>query len=94
MRVTDIDWREEFVDKLQWKHRVQTHEVEEMLLDGNPRIKFARRGNISGEDVYIAYGRTESGRPLMAVYIHKLNGEALVISARTMTRPERRRERI
>lgn len=39
--------------------------------------------------MYAALGRTEAGRYLSVYFVHKATGEALVISARDMTRKER-----
>ncbi len=76
-------------DKLERKHDVQSHEVYEAMA-GKPRIRFLERGQYPDEDVYVAYGRTESGRYIVVFFIHKLSRVALVISAREMNQKERR----
>jgi uncharacterized protein len=52
------------------------------------------RGPLSCEvratSLYAAYGRTEEGRHLVVFFIHKSKAAALPISARNMTRAERR----
>ena len=83
-------WLDHIVDKLEWKHSVRTTEVDEALAS-RPRINFIERGNRSGENLYAAYGRTEAGRYLVVFYIAKVNGRPLIISARDMSRAERRR---
>ena len=77
-------------DKLERKHDVRAYEVEEVLLE-SPRFFFAEKGDVPGEDVYRALGRTEEGRYLIAFFIYKRDGAALVLSAREMTRKERSR---
>ena len=86
----ELIWLGDIVDKLQWKHSVQQHEVHEVL-NGSPSIYFSERGHRTGEDVYVAFGRTEAGRYLGVVFIPKLDGRALILSARNMSRSERRR---
>jgi len=43
-----------------------------------------------GENMYAALGRTEEGRYLIVFFIHKLDGRALIISAREMDDSEKR----
>lgn len=88
MEIAWIDILDE--DKLQRKHQVNVYEVETVLL-GNPRIFFVEEGNIEGEDVYLALGRTDEGRYLAIFFIYKKNRIALVTSARGMDSKERRR---
>ncbi len=42
-----------------------------------------------GEYVYRALGRSAAGRHLAVFFIHKLTGEALILSARDMDNKER-----
>ena len=88
--IKDIFWIEEVVDKIQWKHQVTPHEVEEVLFR-NPSIAFKEKGrrNIQ-ENVYIALGTTESGRYLFVLFLLKLTKEALILTARDMTISERK----
>ena len=44
----------------------------------------------AGENVYSASGPTEDGRYLIVFFVHKADGTALTLSARDMTRAERR----
>ena len=89
MRISDIVWKDRIVEKLGEKHAVSTDEVEEALLS-NPVIRRAARGHAPGEDVYAAMSQIESGRRLIVFFIHKKRGVALPISARDMSRSERR----
>ena len=90
MRITRVVWLRDVVDKLAWKHNVSTDEVEEMLRN-HPRFRFLERGRVSGENLYAAIGRTDTGRYLIVYFIHKHGGAALVISARDMDKKERKR---
>ena len=90
MEIRGVFWLEEIVDKLDWKHGVRQYEVEEVLY-GRPHIRFTERGERPGENLYSALGQTESGRRLTVFFIRKRDGTALVISARDMSRTERRR---
>ena len=89
MKVTGIIWLRDVVDKLSWKHNVTTDEVEE-IFTGSPRYRLVESGDVEGEDLYAALGQTEAGRYLTVYFVRKKTGEALVISARDMTRKERR----
>lgn len=89
MKINDVIWLRNVIDKLLWKHHVTTHEVEEVF-GRSPRYRFLEEGDIEGENLYSALGRTEAGRYLTVYFLHKVTGEALVISARDMTKKERR----
>ncbi len=89
MKVTGIIWLRDVVDKLWWKHHVTTDEVEEVF-SRSPRYRFIETGDVEGEDLYAASGQTEAGRYLVVFFVHKTADEALVVSAREMTRKEKR----
>lgn len=89
MKVTGIIWLREVVDKLLWKHNVTTDEAE-TVLNRASYYRLIETGDVEGEDLYAAMGQTEGGRYLIVYFVHKTTGEALVISARDMTRKERR----
>jgi uncharacterized DUF497 family protein len=89
MQVTGIIWLRDIVDKLWWKHHVTTDEVEQVF-NRSPRYRFIETGDVDGEDLYTALGQTVGGRYLTVFFIHKATNEALVISAREMTRKERK----
>jgi uncharacterized DUF497 family protein len=90
VEISGLVWLPDVVEKIQARHQVTVQEVEE-LFRGSPRVFFVEEGNYLGEDLYLALGRSAAGRYLMAVFICKKTGEALVISARDMTAKERRR---
>ena len=89
MKLRGIIWLREIVDKLAFKHHVETHEVEEVL-DGGPKIRFVENGERPGEHVYLALGQTNSGRYLAVLFIYKKTRDALILSARDMAAKERR----
>lgn len=89
MQIRGIVWLQKIVDKLEWKHQVSQMEVEQTFLN-KPQYRFMENGRIDGENVYSAYGCTDSGRYLTVIFILKLGSRALIISARDMDRKERR----
>lgn len=89
MKITGIIWLREVVDKLAWKHQVTTEEVDEAMAAAR-RFRFLELGDVEGEDLYAAMSRTAAGRYLMIYFVHKTTKEALIISAREMTRKEKR----
>ncbi len=89
MRIEGIIWLRQVVDKLALKHQVEPEEVEQTL-SNKPKIRFVEKGERKREDVYMALGRTDSGRYLSILFIYKRTKEALVLSARDMARKERK----
>ena len=89
MHLYEVIWKDRFVDKIAEKHGVTTDEVEEVLFS-KPHDRFAEKGRVNGENLYVAYGQTAAGRYLLVFFIRKRQTAALPISARDMTRPERR----
>lgn len=89
MKIERILWRTQFVEKLVAKHGVNTDEVEEILF-GNPFVRFWEKGDVRGEDLYVAYGQSVGGRYLLVFFIRKPGNIALPISARDLTDSERR----
>ena len=88
-----INCSEEIADKLAVKHRVEVEEAEEVLWS-SPRFRFRERGKRRGEDLYSAFGQTDTGRYLTVLFIYKPAAQdqplsqALIISARDMTDTE------
>lgn len=89
LKIEGVLWLRAIVDKLAYKHGVETFEVEEAL-SNKPKIRRAEKGNRKGEDVYMALGRTDAGRFLTILFIDKGNREILPLSARDMAEKERR----
>ncbi|MFQ5612063.1 MAG: BrnT family toxin [Anaerolineae bacterium] len=90
MNITGYIWREDVVDKLAWKHQISVEEVLEAF-QGKPRVERLEKGHRPGEDLYVALGQTDAGRYLTIFFIHKKDGRALIVTARDMTRKERKR---
>ena len=88
MRIGEIVWLDVIVDKIAIKHQVATEEVE--VFDSKPQFRFVEKGKRLGKDLYLALGRTEAGRYLTVLFIHKANNDALILSARGMERWEKR----
>lgn len=87
MRLSEVIWKDYFVDKIEVKYGVLTDEVEEVLFS-KPHVRRSQKGHIKGEDLYAAYGRTDAGRYLIIFFIRKEQTAALPISARDMTDSE------
>ncbi len=89
MKIKEIIWLEDVLDKLEKKHNIKQNEVIEVL-ESKPRFRFVEKGHRKGEDVYGALGQTFNGRYLIVFFVFKRNAQALIISARDMTNLERR----
>jgi uncharacterized protein len=89
MKIRGIVWLREVVDKLAVKHRVEPHEVEEVLANTS-HFRFVEKGGRNGEDVYISLGQSNGGRYLAVLFIYKKTREALILSARDMAARERK----
>ena len=90
MKTTECLWLDKFVDKIIRKHNVSPEEVEQVL-SKDPAIHILEGGHVKGEDLFIGFGRTDAGRYLSVLFILKEDKRALVISARDMTKRERRK---
>jgi uncharacterized protein len=89
LRLYDVIWNARFVAKIVEKHGVSTEEVEEVLFS-SPHVRRVEKGRVKGEDLYAAYGRTAGARYLVVFFLRKPRSAALPVSARDMTRAERR----
>jgi uncharacterized DUF497 family protein len=89
MEINEIIWHYRFVEKLEVKHHVTTDEVEEVLR-GRKKVLRVEKGNVEGEDIYLALGQTDTGRYLAIFFILKANHDTLPISVRDMDQKERR----
>jgi uncharacterized DUF497 family protein len=83
-------WLDRFVDKIIGKHNVYPDEVEEVL-SSDPTIRRLEKGDVKGENLYIAFGKTNGGRHLSVLFVRKKDQRGLVISARDMTSKERKK---
>ncbi len=89
MKIAGLIWLDDIIDKLVRKHGVQMREAQEVL-SSRPHVRFVEKGRRVGEDLYAAYGRTDAGRNLAVFFVYKKTKEALIVSAREMTKSERR----
>ncbi len=89
MNITECLWLDEFVDKIIRKHNVSPEEVEDVF-SGNVFVRRLEGGKVKGEDLYIAFGKTTAGRRLTILFVRKIDKRALIISARDMTKRERK----
>jgi len=48
LRIRDVVWLPDIVDKLTWKHNIVPQEVEEVFV-GRPQYRLIERGKIRGE---------------------------------------------
>lgn len=90
MKIAGLIWLEDIVDKLAWKHGVLPDEVKETLTN-RPHFRFIEKGHQVEEDLYAAYGQTDAGRYLTVFFVYKKTKQALIVSAREMTKTERKR---
>ncbi|MGH9847532.1 MAG: BrnT family toxin [Blastocatellia bacterium] len=89
MEINGVIWLSRFVEKLARKHNVTTDEVEQVFAN-RARVQFVERGDVEGENLYRALGKTNAGRYLTVFFINKGKGQALVISSRDMSAAERK----
>lgn len=90
IKINRIIWKETFVEKIESKHHVTMVEVEK-ILHGRKKVYRIKKGDVKGEDVYLALGKTSAGRHLSVFFILKKNHSVLPISARDMDSKERRK---
>lgn len=89
MKIKGLIWFDDIIEKIKKKHNVQQQEVREVF-DNRPHFRFVEKGHRSGENVYAAMGRTVSGRSLIIFFVYKTDKRVLILSARDMTKTERR----
>lgn len=89
MKIIGFIWLDEIVQKLDWKHSVVPDEVRE-IFENKPRIQFVEKGHRKDENVYAALGQTDGGRYLICYFVKKKDGRAFVLSARDMSKTERK----
>ena len=89
MKIREIIWLEDIIEKINRKHNVTQEEVMEVL-NNKPSFRWVEKGHRKGEDVYAALGQTNEGRYLIVFFVYKGKGKALIVTARDMTKSERR----
>jgi len=90
LEISRIIWLEDIVEKLIWKHNVEEQEVIEVL-DNKPLFQFKEKGFQPGEDVYAAFGRTDTRRLLSIFFVYTQDQRAIIVSARDMSQKEKRK---
>ncbi len=90
MTINGFIWLEAIVEKLASKHAVSTDEVAQISEEA-PLFRWVESGLHEDEDVYSALRQTYGGRYLIVFFVFKLDGRALIISAREMTDSEKKR---
>ncbi len=76
MLISQIIWKDQFVEKLEVKHGVSVTEAEDVLCY-EPHIRKVGKGNVKGENIYAAFGQTAGGRYLVIFYIRQTDGRSL-----------------
>jgi len=90
LKIKSIVWFDDIIEKLIRKHNVQQYEVREVLAN-KPHFRFVEKGHRTSENVYAALGKTDSDRYLVVFFVYKTDQRVLILSARDMTKAERRR---
>ena len=90
MEISRIIWLEDIVEKLIWKHNVEEREVIDVL-ENKPIFQFKETGYNPREDVYAAFGQTNTGRQLSVFFVYTQDQRAIIVSARDMSQKERRK---
>ena len=83
IKIKEFQWDEENEKHILWRHNVTRSEVESVFI-GDPYFRIGRDGT------RYVYGQTSSGRYLFVVYLYPGTGVARVITARDMTKRERK----
>lgn len=90
MRIDSIGCPVKIERKIESTHSTTLREARQVLL-GNPRVRFAEKGHVPGEDVYAAFGQTLGGRYVVVFFVYKPDtAAAIIISAREMSSKERK----
>jgi len=90
LRIAGFIWLDDIVQKLRQKHNVLQDEVKQVFAS-RPQFRRVEKGHRPGENVYAAFGQADDGRYLTVIFVYKKNRQALILSARDMTRAERRK---
>ena len=59
------------------------------VLENSPSFQHKEAGYRDGEDVYAAFGQTNTGRLLSVFFVYTQDKRAIIVSARDMTQKER-----
>lgn len=61
------------------------------MFSKNLSIRRLEGGNVKDENLFVSFGRTNAGRYLSVLFVRKKDRRALVLSARDMSKKERKR---
>lgn len=86
---TGFEWDKWNIEKIHDKHKVSIYEAEEVFLNEPVIGNLLESLSKYGEERYIAYGRTNANRLLTVIFTLR-NHKIRVISARNMSKKERR----
>ncbi|MBF0409861.1 MAG: BrnT family toxin [Candidatus Riflebacteria bacterium] len=90
MKIRNIILLPQYEEKIAPKHNVTKDEIESLFANRRKDF-FWEYGDRTGEDFYSSLSRSSDGRYIAVFFILKLNGDALIISARDMDDKERKR---
>ena len=90
MDINEIIWFEAIVEKLEQKHKIIPKELIEVL-NNDPVIRYVEKGHRDNENLYSALGTSAAGRYIIIFFIYKHEKSIIIISARDMTKSERKR---
>ena len=85
LRIRFLNWDEGTAEHIRRKHRVKPQEAEEVVFSRDKSVFRSR------DDRYLILGQTEAGRYLLVVVENLHKGACDLVTAREMTRKERRR---
>jgi uncharacterized DUF497 family protein len=86
--IKEFDWDEGNIDKNEKKHNIKWYECEQIFFN-KPLLFLDDETHSIDEKRYYAYGRTDVGKSLAVVFTVR-NNKIRIISARSMSRQERR----
>ena len=90
MKIIGFIWLDDIVEKLHRKHNVLPEEIWEVF-NNQHKFRFVEKGHRPDENVYFVAGQTMGGRYLIIFFVYKQDKRALILSARDMTRSEKKR---
>ena len=91
-RIRELEWRDDRIEHIS-RHSIRPEEVDEVVFGdrGGLLLRVAPAERSPTETLYRYLGRTEGGRYLLVVLLYLGEGIAMPVTAREMTRAERRR---
>jgi len=84
LRIESLEIDDHILDKIERRHGVRFEEAEEVCLSEQRHVRRSKEG------LYKVFGRTEAGRYILVVLVHKGGGDWKIATARQMTDNEKR----